>query len=135
MLIRGKVAEEGTGRPVAGASIQFFPAKRAEGRSSTASDASVTSKADGSFQLAVPPGKGHLMVVGPTLDYIPREIGGGTLYGGGQPGGHRLYAHDIVAYDVQAGEAPRDLETRPSARARRCAAESSVRRARRSTTP
>ena len=41
----------------------------------------MASKDDGSFQIAVPPGKGHLMVLGPTLDYIPREIGGGELYG------------------------------------------------------
>ena len=36
VLIRGKVTEEGTGRPVAGASVQFFPMKR-PGTTSTAS--------------------------------------------------------------------------------------------------
>ena len=39
----------------------------------------VASNEDGSFQVAVPPGKGYLIVLGPTLDYIPKEIGGGTL--------------------------------------------------------
>jgi len=109
VLIRGKVVEEGTGRPVAGASIQFYPAKRARD-DVYGSDASVTSNADGTYQLAVRAGKGHLMVVAPTLDYIPRETSGRTLYGGGPPGGQRLYAHAIVAYDVRAGEAPRELD-------------------------
>ncbi len=54
----------------------------------------------------MPPGKGYLTVVGPNLDYIPREIGGGMLYGGGKPGGTRVHAHDIIAYDVEAGEKP-----------------------------
>ena len=61
---------------------------------------------DGSFRLTVPPGKGYLTVVGPTLDYIPRELGGGIVFGSGKPGGHRIHAHDFVAYDVQAGETP-----------------------------
>ncbi len=108
MLIRGKVTEQGTGRPVAGASVQFFPAKMS-GHDVTGSDAVVACKDDSSFQVAVPPGKGYLMVVGPTLEYIPQEIGGGKLYGGGRPGGQRFYAHDIIAYEVKAGEGPREF--------------------------
>ncbi len=69
----------------------------------------MTSKADGTYQLVVRPGNGHLMVVGPTLDYIARETSSGALYRGGQPGGQRFYAHAIIAYDVRAGDAPREL--------------------------
>jgi protocatechuate 3,4-dioxygenase beta subunit len=110
VLIRGKVTEQGTGRPVAGASVQVFPMKRS-GHDVWASDAIVVGKDDGSFQLAVPPGKGYLMVMGPTLDYIPQEIGGGKLFGSRVylAGGQRFYAHDIVAYEVRAGEGPREL--------------------------
>ena len=83
--IRGRVTEEGTGRPVAGASIRRFamkpPRDLVDGLAS-----SVASGEDGSFRLTVPPGKGHLTVVGPTLNYIPREVGGGMLFwGAGSP--------------------------------------------------
>jgi protocatechuate 3,4-dioxygenase beta subunit len=108
VLIRGKATEQGTGRPVARASVQFFPMKPPRDLV-YGIDTNVATGEDGSFQLTVPPGKGYLTVVGPTLDYIPQEIGGGQLYGGGQPGGHRIYAHAIIAYDVKAGEGPREL--------------------------
>ena len=55
------------------------------------------------------------MVLGPTLDYIPKEIGGGMLYASGQPGGLRFYAHDIIAYEVQAGEASQRAQRHPPA--------------------
>jgi hypothetical protein len=108
--IRGKVTEEGTGRPVAGASIRRFafkpPRDLVDGLAS-----SVASGEDGSFRLTVPPGKGHLTVVGPTLDYIPREVGGGMLFwGGGKPGGPRVHTHNFVAYDAQPDGEPRIIE-------------------------
>ncbi len=103
VLIRGKVTEEGTGGPVAGASIQFVPVKPPPDVIHGL-EAIVLSKDDGSFQVAVPPGKGHLMILGPTLDFIPQEISGGKLYASGQPGGWRLYAHDIIPYEFKAGD-------------------------------
>jgi hypothetical protein len=101
VLIRGKAIEEGTGRPVARASVHFFPINRS-GDVVSGLEAIVASRDDGSFQVAVPPGKGYLMVLGPTLDYIPQQIAGAKLYFSGQPGGWRFYAHDIIAYDVKA---------------------------------
>ena len=103
VLINGKVTENGTGRPVAGASVQFVPIKPPPDIID-GFEAIVRSKDDGSFQVAVPPGEGHLMIVGPTLDFIPQEISGGKLYASGQPGGWRLYAHDIIAYECKAGD-------------------------------
>ncbi len=79
MLIQGKVTEEGTGRPVAGASVQFFPREPREDILG-GSEAIVASKDDGSFQVAVPPGKGYLLVLGPNANYVPKEIGGRMLY-------------------------------------------------------
>src|SRR4051794_10609408 len=92
VLLRGKVAEEGTGRPVAGASLQFFARKKPDDVVD-GFEAIVAGRDDGSFRQAVPPGKGYLMVMGPTLEYVPREIGGATLFGRGQPGGVRFHAH------------------------------------------
>ena len=103
VLILGKVTENETGRPVAGASVHFVPIKPPPDII-YGDEAIVRSKDDGSFQVAVPPGKGHLMIVAPTLAYIPQEISGGKLYASGQPGGWRLYAHDIIAYECKAGD-------------------------------
>ena len=105
VLIHGKVTEEGTGRPVPGASVHFFAMRRPGGMFS----GDVAAKDDGSFRFAVPSGKGVLMVLGPTLDYIPAEIGGGTLYARRERGSLRYYAHDIVTYEVQAGEESKEV--------------------------
>jgi hypothetical protein len=102
VLIQGKVTEEGTGRPVARAIIKSLPRSRSI-------ETVVASKDDGSFQLAEAPGKGCLFVLGPTLNYVPQQIGGGTIYASGQPGGMRFCAHDIVPYEVRPGEGPHEL--------------------------
>jgi hypothetical protein len=88
---------------VLGASVQFFPRDPREDVLG-GSEAIVASKDDGSFQVAVPPGKGYLLVLGPNANYVPKEIGSRMIHWMGQPGGTRHYAHDIIAYDVQAGE-------------------------------
>ena len=70
VLIRGKVTEEGSGKPVAGARIGYIsnpdrdPARRAPGT------AARRPPADGSFQLGVVPGPGYLIVLGPSDDYV-----------------------------------------------------------------
>ncbi len=108
VLIRGKAVEEGTGRPVVGAGVQFRQIARSDDVVA-GYEAIVASKEDGSFQVAVPPGKGYLMILGSTLDFIPQEIGGGKLFGSGEPGGRRFYAHDIIAYEVKPNEGPQEI--------------------------
>jgi RNA polymerase sigma factor (sigma-70 family) len=108
VLIDGKVVEDSSGRPVEGASIQFVPV-RPPNDIIHGFEAIVLSKEDGSFRVTVPSGKGHLMIVGPTLDYIPEVISGGKLYGSGQPGGMRVYAHDIIAYEFKPGESSQKI--------------------------
>ncbi len=101
VLIRGKVTALSSSTPLSGASVQFLsmsPRDRNQGRSNSI----VASKDDGSFQLVVPPGKGHLLIFGPTVDFILESIGDRTLLDG-QPGGRRNYAHKILAYEFQAG--------------------------------
>ena len=68
----------------------------------------VASQDDGSFQIAVPPGKGHLLVFGPTGDYVLGEIGSNRLYDD-QPGGRRYHAHAIIPYEVKAGDPPHEV--------------------------
>ena len=106
VAIKGKVTEVGSHRPVGGASIHFFQTS-GNGRLEKLPD--VASKEDGTFQAALPPGEGHALVLGPTLDYIPKETSGGMLSGSGRPGGRRTYAHDIITYQVKTGDAPMSL--------------------------
>jgi hypothetical protein len=108
VVIEGKVVEDGTGHPVGGASIQFAPV-RPPNDIIHGFEAIVLSKEDGSFRVTVPSGKGHLMIVGPTLDYIPEEISGGRLSASGQPGGMRVYAHNIISYDFKSGESTKRI--------------------------
>jgi hypothetical protein len=107
VLISGNVTEAGTGRAVPASSIQFVPVQVPGGASVlSGSRALVASQNDGSFQISVPPGKGHLLVVGPTSDYVVDEIGHNTLQSD-RPGGWRYRAHAIIRYEVKAGDAPR----------------------------
>jgi hypothetical protein len=107
VLIRGKVVEEGTNRPLAGSSVQFT-ANPDRDDIVADSQAIVASKDDGSFQIAVPPGKGHLLIYGPTPDYLLEEIGSRKLRSG-RPGGFRTRAHDIIAYEVAPGQGPHEV--------------------------
>jgi RNA polymerase sigma factor (sigma-70 family) len=102
VVIRGKVTEQGTGRSLSGASIQYL-AINGPPNVKACWEVMVASKDDGSFQIVVPPGKGHLLVFGPTSDYILEVIGGNVL-SRGEPGGQRNYAHKIIVYEVKAGD-------------------------------
>ncbi len=107
VLIRGKVIEAGTGQTLAGATVQYFTNPRNDDIVSE-SQAMVAAKGDGSFQIAVPPGKGHLLVFGPTPDYILEEIGASELWYG-RAGGWRTYAPDIIPFAVKLDESPREI--------------------------
>lgn len=107
VVIRGKVTEQGTGRPLAGSSILFVPVKGPAGVESKW-DSTVPSAEDGFFRIVVPPGKGHLLVFGPTSDYVHKVIGRRTRMED-LPGGERWYAHAIIPYEVKAGDVPQPL--------------------------
>jgi RNA polymerase sigma factor (sigma-70 family) len=107
VLIRGKVIEAGTSRPLAASTIYFIPVGERLGVLS-GSQTTVASRGDGSFQIVVPPGKGHLLVFGPTGDYILSEIGRNVLESG-RTGGWRYRVHAIIPYEVKAGEPPREV--------------------------
>jgi len=107
VLIRGKVTEAGTGKPLAGASVQYIPARNAD-HVLGGWQAVVASKEDGMYQIVVPPGKGYLFVYGPTADYVLETIGG-RMIRDGQPGGVRHYAHNLIAYEVKAADPPREV--------------------------
>jgi RNA polymerase sigma factor (sigma-70 family) len=94
VLIRGKVTEAASGKPVAGAVIRDTMGLWV--------NPTVSTRPDGTFQIAVPPGRGHLLVKGPGNDYIPLEITYGELEGG-KPRGGRLYPDAVVPFNLKAG--------------------------------
>jgi RNA polymerase sigma factor (sigma-70 family) len=112
VLVRGLVAEAGSGRPVAGAGVQFrWGGEDGPGgvrRLLTAFDRIELTGADGRFALAVPPGPGYLMIQGPTPDYVHEEVDSEMVYYG-RRGGTRLYPDAAVRLDLPAKGEPKEL--------------------------
>jgi hypothetical protein len=96
VIIRGKVVEEVSGRPIAGAQVSFA-GRRIPGEDG-ALDGRAVSGPDGTFRIVVRPAPGALVVLGPSDDYVYRTIDGQMLREG-QPGGRRFYAHANVPCD------------------------------------
>jgi RNA polymerase sigma factor (sigma-70 family) len=98
VLLHGKVTEAPSGKPVARASVQNADSWAA--RALTA--------ADGSYTLAVPPGRARLLVTAPTPDYIAQPVSRSEL-DLGKPGGDALYYHAATTLDVKKNEKPKEM--------------------------
>ncbi len=116
VLVRGKVTEAPSGKPVAGATVDFFPERMDNpdflNDVLTGWRSAVTSGPDGSFQIGVLPGRSHLLIQGPTLDYIHRELfenlGSGVI--SEKPAGTRLYPDGWVKLDLKPGAEPEEVK-------------------------
>ena len=105
VLVHGKVTEEGTGKPVAGAQVVFATHGGPGGQGLTMS---VRTNSDGSFRLGAKPEAGHLFVRGPDDDYVFQVIGSRVVQEG-QPGGWRIYAHSFTALDLKPGDGSQEV--------------------------
>jgi hypothetical protein len=98
LTLRGRVVEEGSGRPVEGAALGYtvrdesggVPACRAR------------TGPDGRYEFAVTPKAGTLAVMGPSDEYIYQERGD-RMFREGKPGGRRQYAHAFTLCEVNPG--------------------------------
>jgi len=100
VVIGGKVTEEGSGKPVAGAVVRLTPYEFADTNPSSMSVPSASGP-DGSYRLAAPSGPGYLVTQGPSDDYVLRELGAkGGVYVA-QPGTRRFYAHAYTLLDLK----------------------------------
>src|SRR5262249_9818276 len=66
---------------------------------------------DGSFQFAVPPESGHLLVTGPGGDFIHQEVGRRVLTSG-KPGGYPIQPHGPVKLELSAKSPPQKVKVR-----------------------
>ncbi len=110
VLIHGKVTEEGSGRPVKGAMVGYVSRSSRDGESGDWNPRPET-KADGSFQFAVLPRPGTLIVLGPSDDYVLQEMGRDAILDG-QPGGRRWYAHAFIARNPGTATDAQDVNLR-----------------------
>jgi hypothetical protein len=113
VLVRGRVTEEGSGLPVAGAAVRFMPLWAAGGRpgvdpanrEAAGYPWDAPSGPDGSFALPVWPGRGHLFIQGPTADYLHIETTSLQLEME-RPGGQHLFPDALVPLDLRPGSNP-----------------------------
>jgi hypothetical protein len=105
VLIHGKVTEEGSGKPVSGALVDFTVR---EGRPNDDRNMSVHTASDGSFQLGAEPRPGYLFIRGPGDDYVLQSIGYRVVLQG-QPGGRRMYSHAYTSLDLKASIGDREV--------------------------
>jgi protocatechuate 3,4-dioxygenase beta subunit len=97
--VHGKITEEGSGRPVPRALIEFVTRRGPAGQDLSMS---VYAASDGSFHLGAEPKSGHLLVRGPDEGDVFQAIGSRIVLQG-QPGGQRIYSHAYTALDLKPG--------------------------------
>ncbi len=101
IVIRGRVTEEGSGKPIAGTMLGYLAGLPADPLEPWFGN--TWAGPDGSFQLAVSPKSTHLIALGPSEDYV-LQVTSERLIEEGRPGGRRIYAHAFVADERKAGE-------------------------------
>ncbi len=117
VLIRGKVTEAGSGKPVAKAAVQYYPQRAINSNFREGIvygwQGTEVSGEDGSYAMTVLPGPGHLLFIGPDGRYVHEEIGGNVLFNG-RPGGLRFYADAVrkLDYPKEAREKHVDVTLR-----------------------
>ncbi len=120
VLVRGRVVEAGTGKPVAGATVQYVPESFNNPHHSdtilTGWQGIQLSDQEGNFSIAVLPGPGRLLASSSQGSYVRQEIGERQL-AQGKPGGARNYAHAIAELNPNVGAPALDvkLELQPGA--------------------
>ena len=117
VLVRGRVIEAGTGRPVAGAVVHHQAHERNNpyfikdgNRRFNADEQNAVTAADGTFRLGIMPGPGYLLVKGPTADYVHQEISSVELAGDLHWPNTRTYPDAFRKLSPKPDEGPLDIE-------------------------
>jgi RNA polymerase sigma factor (sigma-70 family) len=117
VLVRGRVIEAGTGRPVAGAIVHHQAQERnnpyfIKGNPDVFNpdEQKVVTAADGTFRLGIMPGPGYLLVKGPTAHYLHEEIPSVELAGQIHWPNTRTYPDALRKLSPKPDEGPVDVE-------------------------
>jgi RNA polymerase sigma factor (sigma-70 family) len=112
VLVRGKVVDKTSGKPVEWVHVSFQPQEKDNPKRPAnllrPSQGAVFSDTDGSFELVVPPGPGRLLARAPGWDFIWTGISSDELLSG-KPGGYRRYFHAVVPLNFKERQAPQKL--------------------------
>jgi len=108
VVIVGKVTEEGSRKPVAGAVVRFTP-YQAGNTNPLAWSGPSTTGSDGSFRLAAPPGPGYVVTQGPSEDYVLREMSANGGFYVARPGSMPFYAHAYTFLDLKPESAGQEV--------------------------
>src|SRR5262249_33718212 len=99
------------GTPVAGAWVVYHQKYRDNKRYRNMPHNETATDADGRFTLVVPHGPGHLLVQGPTADYLHVETSPSAMGIGLRPSFH-MYPDADAVLDIKDGEATHPLDLR-----------------------
>jgi hypothetical protein len=114
VVVRGKIVETSSGKPVAGASILYDEhSSNTYARDRIMPDyepppGQAVSGADGTFRIAVTPGRGTLFIQGPGNDYVYRMIAH-PEFAEGSARGVRYYVNAFVPLDLSLESEPPEL--------------------------
>jgi hypothetical protein len=116
VLVRGTVTEALSGKLVAGAHAEFMPFQdnnpyfRDDVFSHQGEHLTGVSGADGRFEVVTIPGPDHLLINGPTLDYIHTEITTKHLEGARVGPNRRNYPDALVKLSLQPRGEPYEVK-------------------------
>jgi hypothetical protein len=112
--VHGKVIEEGSGKPIAGARVSYISSLAGD-QSQGAANGRAATGADGSFELGVMAASGYLTVLGPGECYVLQEVDQRMAIAN-QPGGRRLYSHAFQRLELKPGSPSQEvaIALRPS---------------------
>src|SRR5207237_1226227 len=102
-----------SGKPVVSAAVAFLPQRENNPDLprgvETGRDHRAWSGPDGTFQIVFPPGRGHLVVTGPSADYAYRAVSEGELQAG-KPGGPGRYFHAALPLELRVKDDPKEVK-------------------------
>jgi hypothetical protein len=117
VLVRVRLTEAGTGRPVAGAVVTHQAHERnnpyyIKGPAGwfNGDEQQAITKADGTYRLSVMPGPGYLLARGPTSDYLHEEISDVELQGQLIWPNTRHYPDALRKLSPKPGDGPIDVD-------------------------
>jgi beta-lactamase regulating signal transducer with metallopeptidase domain/protocatechuate 3,4-dioxygenase beta subunit len=112
VVVRGRLTEEPSGAPVAGAGIFFYQTHRNNPQYLfSLPQVDGVSGPDGAFTMVLPHGPGHLLVRGPSADYLHVATSFGEMGAGIRPS-FLMYPDALARLDLKPDETTHDVALR-----------------------